>query len=105
MPINHDSGEVIPLTQAIDYVRAFRTKFPLEAKAFFIGNTKLDLITSQPGCIGVRIYNGYDQTAQIMNQVLVGVNADGQDMTTGIIVEKLVPCPPNCDQSSELFNA
>jgi hypothetical protein len=28
--------------------------------------------------------------------VLVGVDANGDDMTDGIIVDKLLPCPPAC---------
>lgn len=102
MSINSNTGSVITLAEAITYVTAYRLRYPNEAKGFFVGSEKLDLIMNQPNCIGVRIYNGYDDTAEIMNQVLVGVNADGEDISSGIILEKLAPCPKICSPNSPL---
>lgn len=100
MSVNSNIGSVITLAEAVTYMTAYRTKFPDEAKGFFIGSDKLDLILSQEDCIGVRIYNGYDDSEGIMNQVLVGVNKDGVDLSDGIIVEKLAPCPKICSPNS-----
>jgi hypothetical protein len=102
MTINSNTGSVITLAEAVTYVAAFRTRFPNEAKGFFIGSEKLDLILGQENCIGVRIYNGYDDSDSIMNQVLVGVGKDGEDLTGGIILEKLAPCPKICSSKSPL---
>ncbi|MGJ1382840.1 hypothetical protein [Sphingobacterium siyangense] len=100
MSVNSNTGSVITLAEAVIYMTAYRTKFPNEAKGFFIGSDKLGLILSQEDCIGVRIYNGYDDSEGIMNQVLVGVDMNGDDLSEGIIVEKLVPCPKICSPNS-----
>ena len=53
-------------------------------------------ILNQPGCIGIRYYfaQNNDGTPTI---VLVGVNAQGQAMTSGLYMEGAAPCPPYCD--------
>lgn len=85
MNINPDTGSVITLPEAIAYVSAFRKKYPNQTKAFFVGSNKLSMITSH------RIYNGLDQTSGMMNQVLIGVDTTGEDMTAGIILENWLP--------------
>ncbi len=102
MDINTNTGSVITLTEAITYVTAFRNKYPSMAKAFFVGTEKLSLITQQADCIGIRIYNGYNEIDQMMNLVLVGVKSNGEDLTDGIILEKLAPCPSICSVNSPL---
>ncbi|NJM78975.1 MAG: hypothetical protein HC854_03880 [Flavobacterium sp.] len=97
MTINPNSGAEISLTEAKSLVNAFRTKFPKEIKASFVGVNNLNLILQQPNCIGVRIYNGYDAILGRFAQVLVGVDATGKDLTNGVIIDRLDPCPSVCD--------
>jgi hypothetical protein len=61
-----------------------------------VGNTNVQKIINQVDCVGIRIYNGYDAATAKMNQVLVGVNNNGDDMIDGVIIDRLVPCPPYC---------
>jgi len=103
MTINSNSGSVIDLDEAKKFVTAFKTKYPNMPKAFFAGSDKLSLILEQSGCMGIRIYNGYDESKSMTNLVLVGVDKDEKDMTDGVILERLVPCPAGCDQSSALY--
>ncbi len=103
MSVNSDSGSVITLQDAKVYTSNFREKFPLEIKAFFVGKNNVQTILDQEECMGIRIYNGYDDVSGNLNQVLVGVNSFGKDITGGVIVEKLVICPPICDVASELL--
>ena len=101
--IDQDSGTVIALSEAQLYVSEFRKKFPQEIKALFVGENKINQILSQPDCIGIRIYNGFNIAENRLSHVLVGVNANGQDMADGIIVDRMVPCPTMCDSSSPLY--
>ncbi len=102
MAIDANSGSVIDLDDAVKFVTAFRTKYPGETKGFFVGADKLALIL-ESGCMGIRIYNGYDEESLKTNLVLVGVDKYEKDMTDKVILERLVPCPSICDQSSALY--
>lgn len=92
----NSAGEVITLEEAIDFTHAYQEKYPDSTKAYLVDADKLNLITTQEGCVSVRIYNGYDTETDTTNLVLVGVNAEGEDMTKGIIIERVKPCPPYC---------
>ena len=102
MPINPNSGSEISLQEAQALVTHFRSKFPKEIKAAFVGIETLNLILNQNDCIGVRIYNGYDTDLGRMAPVLVGVDAAGKDMTNGVIIDRMAPCPTDCDSTSPL---
>lgn len=103
MEINENTGGEITLAEAQKYVDAFRANYPKEVKAFFIGNSNVKKIMDQPDCIGIRIYNGYDSDANRLNLVLVGVDDQGRDMTKGVIMDKMLPCPTICDPQSALM--
>lgn len=100
MKINQNTGEEITLAEATDFTHSFQEENPNAVKSFFVGANKLNLILEQKGCIGVRIYNGYDADQNKVNLVLVGVDKTGEDVANGIILEELVICPPNCPPSS-----
>lgn len=102
MPISPNSGSEISLQEAQTLATAFRTKFPKEIKAAFVGVETLNLILNQSDCIGVRIYNGYDSDLGRLAPVLVGVDSTGKDMTDGVILDRLKLCPEFCDTSSPL---
>lgn len=97
------TGEVIDLAEAETLTHAYQQSFPAEKKAFFVGAVHLKQILEQEGCIGIRIYNGYDEAEGKKNLVLVGVNITTEDMTDGVIVDKLAACPNHCDISSALY--
>ncbi len=103
MSVTPNSGTVISLVEAQALVNKFRSKFPNEIKASFAGKNKVNLILEQPDCIGIRIYNGYDQALGRFAPVIVGVDASGKDMTNGVIIDRLDPCPSVCDPTSPLF--
>lgn len=102
MEINNNSGDIISLPEAIQFTSAFREHYPEETKAFFVGSNKLNLVLAQQNCIGVRIYNGYSPEEGQTNMIIVGVGIDGEDITTGILLEHLVPCPKFCAKNSPL---
>lgn len=101
MKANRNTGEVITLAEAVDFTHSFQTANPNAIKAFFVGAEKLNMILKQENCIGIRIYNGLENNKN--NLVLVGVDTNGEDITNGIIVEHLDPCPPRCSTTSALL--
>ena len=60
-----------------------------------------DRILSQPGCVGVRAYPGLHADGA-PTLVLVGVDADGNDMVDGELSQEGELCPPDCPAPNEL---
>lgn len=58
-------------------------------------------LLAQAGCVGVRFYRGLtaDDAPAL---VLVGVDAEGNDMTAGIVLDRHLPCPPYCTDDNAL---
>lgn len=100
LSIDPNTGGPIPLPTAIQWTTNFRNQNPGAVKAHFFGSVIIQNILNQ-GAIGIRMYNGIDNlnAPQI---ILVGVDAAGNDMTTGIIADMAAPCPIACDNGSPL---
>ena len=73
----------------MSYTATFQKNNPDSIKAFFIGSEKVNMILQQENCIGIRVYNGYNETLDKNNLVLVGVDKKGEDISEGIILEDL----------------
>lgn len=102
MTLDSNTGGQITLKEAQDLITAFQTKFPEEKKAFFVGSNHVEAILAQDRCVGVRIYNAYDDERVTKTVVLVGVDTFGNDMKEGVIVDRTVICPPHCPTISIL---
>ena len=99
--INPNTGGIIPLPDAVQWTLNFRTTNPTKIKAHFFGSNIIQDILNQTDCVGIRMYNAIDDSnnAQI---ILVGVNSNSDDMTTGIVADMSIPCPMHCDNNSVL---
>ncbi len=91
----------ISLENAIPMVQRARAGKLLPVHGWMFEAAIVREILAQDGCAGLRIYlaakAGGDPTV-----VLVGTDAEGRDMTGGVIAEEALPCPPFCDDSSAL---
>ena len=103
MKLDNNTGEVISLDEAIKFTTAFQDRNPRQLKAHFAGAEKIKIILQQENCIGIRIYNGLDPDRNEANLVLVGVDKDGEDLTSGVLVERLAACPSECPVNSKLI--
>ena len=92
----------ITLTEAATLTRNFRTTAPSNTVlGEFFGRDAIFGILNQTGAVGVRIYYGKkDDGTPVL--VLVGVTAEGQDLTGGPLAEIGYPCPPICPGGSAL---
>ena len=89
---------------AIGHTQRFRTANAApatEKAAMFWRAGGLDELLAQKGCAGLRIYNGLDAKGAPA-PVVVGVDAQGNDLAGGTILELHLPCPPWCDAASPL---
>lgn len=86
----------IPLEAAAALTRRFREDAgPGSQLATMFPRDVFDTLLAQPGCMGIRIYNG-DAEDGASATVLVGVDRDGNDMTTFALYDLGFPCPPYC---------
>ena len=60
-----------------------------------------DRILRQPGCMGIRSYPGLSDAGE-PTLVLVGVDADGNDMIEGALAQFGGVCPPSCSEQNDL---
>src|SRR5690606_26455997 len=103
MTIDNNTGEVISLDEAIKYTHTFQINNPDAIKSFFAGINKINCILGQDDCMGIRFYNGEDSVTGKSNLVLVGVDKNGEDITQGVILERLTDCPTLCPKISDLI--
>ncbi len=93
----------IGLEQAVEMTRRHRQnmKKPHEFRAGAYDKTQMLELLNQKGCAGIRIYLARDAKGD-STYVAVGVDASGEDMTSGTILEETWICPPYCATSSPL---
>jgi hypothetical protein len=96
-------GEEISLTTAASWTANFRSEYPGAIKAYTFGRTILLDILGQTSCVGIRIYYALDGEG-VQKLILVGVNADGDDLTSGIVADRGEPCPTFCDSGNSSLN-
>ncbi len=72
-------GEEIGRQLGAEMISSYRSKNPTDVVGYFIGRNILSQILAQPGCIGIKFYNAYNEEGQ-KTLVYVGVNAEGSDM-------------------------
>lgn len=105
MKLDENTGGIITLEHAKKLVIAFETKYNGEINSSFIGSKNIEDIMKQDGCVGLRIYNGYDEEKQRISLVLIGIDADGKEiLDDGIIYDDLAVCPPICPIETSLMN-
>jgi hypothetical protein len=99
MSLNPNTGSIITKEEAKTLIDAFAKKFPGQIVSSFIGGNNVKKILEQKDCIGVRIYNGYNDAEQKISLVLVGVNSSEEDiLENGIIYDEIITCPPYCSK-------
>jgi hypothetical protein len=101
MAFNGNEGTYITLAQGTTFTASYRNANPSATKAHFYGKTKLQELLNQSGCVGIRMYRAIDDTGATQ-LVLVGVSSNEADMTSGLILDRSVLCPPYCDVASAL---
>ncbi len=101
MAFNGTESKKVTLAEASVWTSNYRRTINQgEIIAHFFGKEKLNDILSQSGCMGIRIYYGLDDGKK--NLIIVGADANEDDMVNGVILEKSLPCPTVCSSSNSL---
>ena len=103
MALDENSGGLISEQKAKELIAEFATQFPGEVVSSFIGSANVNILLEQQDCIGLRIYNGYDNVEQKISLVVVGVDRDDNELLAdGLIYDQMVICPPTCPSGTAL---
>jgi hypothetical protein len=89
----------ISLDDAVALVQRHRAGAAIQAGAF--AKDQLLEVLNQAACAGLRLYHGRD-AAGLPTLVVVGMDKDGNDLTSGTLLEYNIPCPPFCGAANAL---
>jgi hypothetical protein len=95
------AGSIITLTDASTMTGSFRRNYPNVTQGVYYTSNVFSDIMSQKGCVGIRIYNAIDDAGNMTN-VLVGVDAKGNDLYNGKVYDEGERCPPICSINNPL---
>jgi hypothetical protein len=102
MTFTGNEGAVITLAEGAEMTANYRATINLgETIGHAVGKNLFNSILDQSGCVGIRIYYALDENDE-KQLVLVGVDSDGNDMASGVIVDKSISCPTRCSFKNPL---
>jgi len=102
LPLTGHEVQSISLSDAVTLTRNFRISSPsTTVYGEYFSKDAIQGMLAQTAAVGIRVYYGRksDGTPVL---VLVAVNANGQDMSAGLLTEDGLPCPPICDTTKTL---
>ncbi len=92
----------ISLEDASNLTQSFQLQAsPDQVIAGYFGKEAILAILAQESAVGMRCYYGLDADG-ISHLVIVGVNSQGNDMTDGLLAQRMTACPPYCPEVNEL---
>jgi hypothetical protein len=98
------NGTLIDLSIASTMTASYRQSNPGAIQGFLFDSSLIQQIMSQAGTVGVRFYLGMNAVSgsNQLNLIMVGVDANGNDQTNGLLAERATVCPPRCGTSNTL---
>ena len=88
---------------ALNYVANYHSMEGEQLTAGFMGRNIFEQILAQEEAVGIRIYNGRRDDAS-PTFVIIGVDAEGNDLIGGVIGQKPIACPPICANGGLTLN-
>jgi hypothetical protein len=101
MPFNPNTDNSISLEDAAVLTANFRQAFPSAVTANAYGKSQMLALLEQQNCAGFRIYNGIDEVGA-QQLIIVAVDADGNDLYRGVLLDRSQPCPSICSTENPL---
>lgn len=102
MAFTGNEAEQFPLETAAEWTANYRAGAASGATlAHFFGKNIILQILDQERCMGIRIYYAKDENGK-KQLIIVGADAEENDLYEGIIAERSVLCPPICSTPNPL---
>lgn len=70
-------GEEVGLALGTEMVKNYREANPTDVQWYMIGREIIEKILAQPGCVGLKFYNAYNEAGQ-KTLVYVGIDQNGK---------------------------
>lgn len=102
MSFNGNEGDFITLREGSEMTKRYRNTIqPGEVIGVFMGKEKIQAILDQSECKGIRFYFARNERNE-NTLVLVGADANQNDIVDGLIADKAYPCPQTCGNANNL---
>lgn len=80
-------GEEIGLELGIQMVKDYQVTNPNDTQHYIIGKNIIEQILAQPGCVGIKLFNAYNETGE-KTLVYLGVKANGKSILNHTVITK-----------------
>lgn len=98
---------VIPLDEAQNWAKIYREKNPNSVIAYLVPGIDFTQLLQEKDVVDIRAYVGIDPESGLQKLMLVGVDANGNDLINPengqFIYDFTRPCPNECAVNSPLF--
>lgn len=98
---------VIPLNEAQNWAKIYREKNPNSVIAYLVPRIDFTQLLQEKDVVDIRAYVGIDPESGLQKLMLVGVDANGNDLINPengqFIYDFSKPCPDECAVNSPLF--
>ncbi len=102
MSFNGSEGAFITLEEGAAMTASYRSTIQSgEVIGLYYGKEIIEKILEQPGCVGMRFYFAINLKSE-KTLVLVGTDANQNDIVDGLIGDNGLPCPNLCSSSNAL---
>lgn len=102
MAFTGNEDQSITLNEASKLTKNYRDKAGQDANlGGYFSKVTFERILNQDRCVGIRFYYA-EQDNGTKELVLVGVERDENDISSGELAERITPCPPYCGDSNPL---
>mgnify|MGYP000489094508 CR=1 FL=1 len=102
MSTTNQMGEFITLDEAAQMTARYRATIqPGETIAVAVSTDVVNRLLSQENCKGLRFYFAVDAVAS-KTLVAVGIDQNGNDITSGLIADNFGKCPSICSIENSL---
>jgi hypothetical protein len=92
----------IPLADAAAMTKIYRQSVPTGSrKGGFFSRDAIESILADATCMGIRYYHGINNKGEPVI-ILVGADANEDDITAGALLEFAIPCPNQCGSNNAL---
>lgn len=104
MSFDGKEGAFISLNDAAALTAEYRNGQSSPVLGHFYGKENLLKLLNQSGCLGIRIYHGIDAATASPELVLVGADANENDILAAspLILDGSSKCPPSCGNNNSL---
>jgi len=78
-------GEEIGVELGTQMVKGYQKANPSDVHSYLIGRKIIDQVLAQPGCVGIRFYNAYNEIGE-KTLVYIGVDQNGKTLVEYTVV-------------------